>query len=275
MAGIKQISDRQDKWRQERPESGGGSGQNYYPRTGDIVFFYFMSTGEDDDPYMEVFWSHEIPAQQQGRFSTYKYCPVQSEHNTDYKCAYCDGTYKLKKRMMIWMYVVEILQTQLREGEQLPTVNWRGRNYFKREVNEVRLWDTSAWRESPLDDIINLASQIGNLHAFMFELHAVGEGLQRRYKVYIQQGSQGFPAAAYQKGKETAQPLRELLADSIAEVPTEQRPETVSVPSLTSGPAVAAYTPPTGFTSAPAPVPAPTPMPNSGSPQEDDHRRLF
>jgi len=291
LAGIREIQQRQAQWQEEKPE---GQGLNYFPRAGDIVFFYFMSTGEDQDPFMDVFWSHEIPAQQQGGWPTLKYCPAESGIDHSYQCQHCLAGIKVKKRMMVWMYVQEVLHTILRQGENLPTVNYMGRNYFRREINDVRLWDTSAWRESPLDDILFLGQQTGNLHAQQFTLHVSGERLDRRYKIYVQQGSQGFPRELFEGSKPKCKPVLEILREQIAQVATEERPAAANV-AASPEPVTQAYTPPSaaappwaqGQEPVPAeqPVAAPavpatsqpeaSPTPATETSAKPEHERLF
>lgn len=294
MAGIREMRQRQAQWAQERPE---GQGQNYFPRNGDIVFFHFISTGEDGDPFFEIFYSHEIPAQGQGQWPTLKFCPRATGLDDNYDCPHCVTDIKTKKRMMMWLHVYEILHTTLRQGETLPTVTYMGRNYFRREVNDVRVWDTSAWRESPVDDILNLAEQIGNLHTYVFTLHVTGEQLDRRFKVYIQQGSKPFDGTLYNAAKAKCQPILDMLMDQIKPVSTEQRPVAQPQPvPAAAAPSAQVYTPPGAGAAQPAapisgeytppggwpepqkdptqPGPPSPPQPAEGETQ-GEHKRLF
>lgn len=241
MAGIKDLRERQQQIEAERPQ---GGGQWLYLREGDLVFFHFLSSGEDDDPYMEVFESHELPAQKEGGFGTLKFCPKSLVATSDLPCPLCDQDIKKKDRMMLWFWVTEILRTQLKQGEQLETVFYSGRNYFKQPVNGLRIWDASAWRESPLADIIFLGEQLGNLRASQMNLVSTGSGMDRRYKIHVVPNSGALPEEILVQIKQDilAKPIVEVLREQLLGTETVRRPEPVSVTSSAPG-TVKAYTP--------------------------------
>jgi hypothetical protein len=255
MAGIKDLRERQQQIEAERPK---GGGQWYYPREGDLVFFHFLSSGEDDDPYMEVFEGHELPAQREGGFGDVKFCPKSLVATSDLPCPLCDQDIKKKDRMMIWFWIDDILRTQLKQGEQLETVFYSGRNYFKQPVNGLRLWDTSAWRESPLADIIFLGEQLGNLRASQMNLVSTGGGLDRRYKIHVVPNTGALPDEIVAQAKQEAKPVIDILREQLLGIETVRRPAPVA--EISTPGTVKAYTPGAPVTSpAPASTYKPTP----------------
>lgn len=282
MSGINQIRQRQQEWEQKRPANGGG-GDNLYLKNGDIVFAHFLSSGEDDDPFMEVYYAHEIPPQAAGGFGTFKYCPVESGHDDNYACAYCaqDG-FKLKKRMMIYFHVQRILHISVKDGVQLPTMDYMGRTYYVRDMNRALLWETSAWNESPLNDILFLAmSMTGpdgrtSLRQQQIILVATGDNLVRRYKIYPYQGTAPLPDELVAKAKQTVKPVIQLLRESLATPATQPNPvasvQTPTAPPVPIPPTAPPIPQPVAANPIPqpaveydvTPVPDPTPAPPPG-----------
>lgn len=245
MAGLRDIQVRQQQY-QAKVSSGGGTDQLWL-KNGDLAFVHFLSTGDDNDPYIEVYLAHEIPATEQGGYPMRRYCPVESGHDPGYDCEYCKGseTYKLKERMIMWFWVYDILHVQLRNPEeQLPIVEYQGRNYYRREVNRPLMWEDSAWRESPLDEIIFMGAQFGNLRNKQMILSRKGDGFQTRYKFYPNYESEPFNASLL---TENPQPVIEYLHSTIQEVPATTRPEPGAVETYGQ--------------SAPAPAPSSDPAP--------------
>lgn len=276
MPGINQLLNRQEKWRQERPEGTGGS--SFYPREGDIAFFHFLSTGEDDDPFFDVFYSHEIPAKQQGGWPTYRYCPVDSETIPDHDCRDCAEGYKTKKRMAMWLHVYDILRIQTKDGDpQWPTVAYQGRTYFKVEMNKPLFWETSAWRDSCLNDILFLGQQLnGNLQACQMNLITTGQNLTRRYKCFTVVGSAPFDPNVYNAdlqlmdgADQVVKPVFDILMAQTARVDTQQMPQAaetyqVGAPAQAPAPTQAPAAPrPAARQAAPTPAYAPSGAPAS------------
>lgn len=248
MAGLRQIQEQQEKWNAEG-KGGGGEFNAIYPKKDDLVFYHFMSTGEDNDPYFEVYFAHELPPAKEGAFSTLKYCPVESGHDENYPCKYCAAGIKTKKRMAMWLHVSDHLHAAPVQGLQLETIQYNGRNYFLRRINEPRIWETSAWRESCLTDIIFQGASMGNLHNAQFQLITTGDGRDRRYKVVALFNSPPFDRATYEADKPKCTPVIPWLMESIKEMPmaTGDAPvyqrETAGAPAAAPAPAAAAYQP--------------------------------
>jgi hypothetical protein len=218
MAGLRQIQEQQEKWNAEG-KGGGGEFNAIYPKKDDLVFYHFMSTGEDNDPYFEVYFAHELPPAKEGAFSTLKYCPVESGHDENYPCKYCAAGIKTKKRMAMWLHVSDHLHAAPVQGLQLETIQYNGRNYFLQRINEPRIWETSAWRESCLTDIIFQGASMGNLHNAQFQLITTGDGRDRRYKVVALFNSPPFDRATYEADKPKCTPVIPWLMESIKEMP--------------------------------------------------------
>lgn len=220
MAGINQIQNE----RAQRPVNSGPS-NNLFLKNGDIAFLHFIGTGNDDDPYIEVFLAHELPPRGEQQWPTPTYCPVLSQHDESYPCPNCGGGYKTKERMRMWFYVYTILHKTLREGEQLQAVNFGGQTYYKRDVNRPLVWDNSAWRESILDEVIFQYSTLGNLRNTQFTLRATGEGKDRRYKLTPVSNTGQFDDNLLNDFRNDVKPIRELLLAEIKPVEVVHRPE--------------------------------------------------
>lgn len=239
MAGLKEIAERQQRWSDEKPQMG-----NFlYLSEGDIAFAHFVSTGQDGDPFWEVFYAHEIPPTQQGGYTKRVYCPVESGFDQNYRCQYCLDGVKAKKRMMMWFWVYSIYHAQLKQGQQFPMVTHGGKPYYREDINDARLWDTSAWKESPLYDILYLGEQLANLNDLVVQVIAVGAGLDRRYKIHTVINSTPIEATVLEEARKRSRPILDVLNEQITPVPTVERQ-----------PTPAPATPPF-----PAPIQTPTP----------------
>jgi len=240
----------------------GGSNTDLWFRKDDIAIAHHMShlSPGQDEPYFEVYVVHEYPATGQGKYPTKKYCPVESGHDGNYDCAGCRDSIKTKDQVIMWFWVYNILHANLTEKDgQLDQVNWNGKTYFNREVNKPLLWDTSAWRESPLDDILMLAAQLGDLHKTRVNLAASGENLTRRYKHYMEPGSPEFDEDLFEEGKKVITPVIEILRSRLVTMPTQANPANATILDFGKGagsPAVPAvvkpFTPAGGASSVPA-----------------------
>lgn len=265
--GITQITENKKVWEANRPQ---GGGNRLFFRAGDIAFAHFIGSGNDDDPYMEVFIAHELPADQPGGYPKLKYCPNLSNHDSAYECEYCDAGLKTKERMNIWFYVYQVLhsvQPETKTGEKidLPRVDFAGKTYWKRDVNRPLLWEASAWRESPLGDIIFQYGQLGDLRARVMTIRATGNGLERRYKIDPLFDSGPFDPNVLNNLPDDQKPtnVRADLLDDLKPVETVENPNNAPAQPFVFGSQPAAPMP---APIPPAPVPQAVPEP---APQQE------
>ncbi len=187
MASIKELAERQQE-QEAAAETRKQSFNNYYPQEGDRVFFAFVWTGEDGDEWFEYYGAHEVPPGPNQNFASRVFCPVLTRWSSE-PCRYCGQDLNTKEMMRIGMYVFSILRKNPpKAGQVPPLVNYQGQQYYAETVNDYRVWDTSAWNESPFKDIIWHANA-GQIQAQQFELAATGSKLARRYKIHPLQGS--------------------------------------------------------------------------------------
>lgn len=221
MAGLQEAQAAMAKWRAEGKDSEGSGGMlSYWPRTGDVVQFHFITSGKDGDPYFEVYQAHEIPAATPGAFSTLKPCPVVSGLDLNANCMGCNAGHKLKKRFRVWLYVANIYRTKLREGEQLPLVQLQGRQFYQQTVDGPMVWDSSAWRDGALSDIMALFDALnGDLRATGCVLQVTGEGFDRRFKLWAPPGQMTpLPAEVYQSIQPQIKPIKDMLKAELTPV---------------------------------------------------------
>jgi hypothetical protein len=245
LAGIKDIQAREALWKEQNVAQGGGEMYRLFLGNGDRVFFNNLWTGEDGDPMFESYISHEYPAQRAGQWSQQKLCPVQSGFDVNYDCPGCRDDVKFKRRMAMWFYVTDILYAAPRENEQLPTTNYNGQIYFHRSVNGFRLWDTSAWKESPHDTFMENAHQ-GYLLPYTWHMHSSGANKDRRYKANMMPNTPGTTPELIAKARAECVPIKQWLMDQLNAVPT------VAAPA-----AGGTFQPPSFQTTGMAPAPAP------------------
>lgn len=238
---------------------GESSGLLIYPKNGEIAPFYFMSTGQDDDPMFEVFFAHEWPKAPGQLYPPIRYCPVLSGHDLNYDCVGCKMGYKVKKRMAMWLYILSQYVTTLREGETLPMVNFNNQMRYERQVQGVRLWETSAWRDSCLGQIFIIGGQLGgDLQGMMMQLTARGDSKERRYDIATIPGTGHFPADIYQQYFGDCKPIRQYLAETLKApdvVAAPQVPQTPQMATLPPTQAPSLALPPLIVQAAAAPVP--------------------
>jgi len=245
---MSSLDDARKKIEERRSQQKTGGGVDLWIRENDLVIAHFLCTGGENDPYFDTYVSHEYPAKVQGGYNTLKYCPVESGHDENYDCQGCKDGAKTKDRMAMWFWVYDILHANLKAGESFPAVTWNNKSYFRREVNGPKCWDTSAWRESPLDDIIMLGAQLGNLQKTRINLLRTGSGMQTRFKLYMEPGSPALDDAIRDQGLAMIRPVYEVLREQLTGVATQANPAAQEMPSN-----VLPYTPATG------PAPAYTP----------------
>jgi len=277
MGSIQEMQDRQAKWDREKPEGSGGN--ELYPRNGDIIYGYVLWAGEADDPFLELYWAHEVPSPQPGGFAKNVCCPVQNEFEPNARCQHCIDGAKLKRRMTMWWYVDQILHSFLKQGEQYPLVQYQGKPYYQQIVNDFRLWNASAWRESPWHDIEILVGQIGSLRNMAVQMTAGGEGKDRRYKIHVVPNTPALGEEIVKAAFEKCRPVMDILSQQWEQVPTEQRvlpPESpLTAPASVGAPLSAAPLPGASYVGPqevaasgfPAPA-APSPFPPAAGPQQ-------
>ena len=255
MAGIQEARAKGEQWAQQGKGTGGDF-RLYYPYKDDVVFCHFMWTGLEGDPNWEEYLAHEYPAPPgSNKYTTYRTCPVESGFDVNYDCEGCKEGVKLKKRMAMWLYISNILTKRApAQGETLPVVQYMGSTYYNREVNGVRLWDTSAWKDSPLDTILYIGETLINagqtMHYAQFTLNVHGEGRDRRFKVIQVPGGIPLDGNIYTREKPNCEPIRDWLMMQL------KPSELVAAPSATFAPA-AAFAAPPAAPQAPQAPPAP------------------
>ncbi len=221
MVGIADIRRQTQQWLEEGKLPTGGGGERLFLNADDIVFFYFLSKGDDNDPFFELYMAHEYPPTTPGAFRTLRTCPVLSEFDQNYPCAGCRADIKAKPQMAMWLLISDILRATKKDDQQFPSVAWEGRTMWHEKVEGLKLWDTSAWRDSPLNDIMMLREVFhGDLHAARMQLRVTGSGLSRRYKIFAEPNSPHLPADEYSRFAAQAKPVRQLLMERLNAVAT-------------------------------------------------------
>lgn len=273
---------RRQQWAAEKPVYSGGNELRFSTLGGELVFGYFVSSGEDADQFINIYKGHAVPTvTSKGiKISVVKFCPILS--GVGEQCAYCDaGNTDFKDRMAMWLYISDILHTNLPAEKQFPTVPYGGRVYFREEVNAFKLWYSSAWKESPWDDIVRFHTLYKGLHNFMWQMVVSGAGMARRYKMYAMPEPAQFTAEMYEKAKQECRPIPELLKESLAG-PVQAAPAVAEQQTFTPGAAapgptiLQAFAPglPGGAPTAAAPKEAPPGVLPPVTPEEDSRRPL-
>lgn len=241
-SSLREMNERMAQWMNEKP-SFEGFGNELRLATNDLVLFQFVGNGNDGDQFIKIYRSHIIPAVTSTgqRFSKAQYCPLQSGDEAVRDCPLCQqGHDDIKERMSVWMYVSNILHTQLPqkipEGKQFSQTLYEGRAYFNEEVNDFKIWHASAWRESPWQDIVKLGEIYHGLHNFTAQMVAVGDGTARRYKLYSIPQSPFLSPETYAAAKEQCETIPSILRKQISNAvlpnpqntqqqPTQTRPQ--------------------------------------------------
>jgi hypothetical protein len=223
MSSLQAMNERMNQWMAEKPTFDGGNELRL--NRDDLAIFQFVSSGNDGDQFIKVYRSHIVQAiSKKGKpYNTHRYCPVQS--GDDVPCPLCDqGVKDIKERMSIWMYVMDIMHTQLPQEKQFPMVLYEGKNYYREEVNGWRIWNTSAWRDSCWPDIIKLGNIYSGLQNFTAQLICTGDGLNRRYKVFALPNSAALTTEMYARAKEECESIPLILNKQINS-PVENNPQ--------------------------------------------------
>lgn len=288
-SSLAAMNERMNQWMASKPQALDFA-KEWRPAPKQIIIFHFASNGDDGNRFIMPYRAHVIDtlSKNNKRFTTHKYCPV-ANGDSDPQCSYCEvGHNDIKERMSIWMYVSYLLHATLPAEKQFPVVGWNGTNYFMEEVNDFKIWHTSAWKESPWIDINTHYSMYKGLHNFQAQISVVGENLARRYKLFALPNSQAFPAELYEQAKTELEPIPEMLIKDLATAVQVAPPQTgasANAPALVISPfqpaqspvSVAPWTP---VTTAPAPVAMVQPTIESDTApnppavtQEEDQRR--
>lgn len=202
------------QWQAEKPSYDSNSrlaGFNH----GDLVLFQFAANGDDGDSLIKAYRAHAFPiVTAKGRNTTFRYCPRANDGGD---CTYCaQGHTEIKERMAMWMYVYNFLHTQMPTDKNYPLTPFEGANYFNEEVLGFRLWQGSAWKESPWLDINKLFEMYKGLHNFVCQLQITGRDLGRRYKVFAMPNSGALPPELYERAKQECGSIREMLINEMA-----------------------------------------------------------
>lgn len=279
---LQAMAQRREAWLNEKPQ--GGFGQDLRLKEGDQVYFQFVSTGKDGDDFIYMYRAHAIASTSNNgqQMTNFRYC-LQANEGAD--CPYCQqGHSDIKERMSIWMYVTAILHASMPANtppdKMFPQIQYQGRVFFKEDLNDFKVWHTSAWRESPWSDILKLDQMYDGLNKFSCELTATGANFNRRYKLYAVPNSPAPGPEIYTAAKEKCQPIKEILKAQLAG-PVAVNPQT-QPQQQNNGSNVIPWTPPgsgqvTGFTpfsqptqdSAPPWEPTPTQQPAENIPTGD------
>jgi hypothetical protein len=251
MAGVNELRARGEQWAQEGKGATAGSGRELWLKDGDKALCWFLWTGADGDPYFETYLAHEVPSKVAGQFAKKVYCPVESGFDLNYPCRYCVDGLKTKPMMAMWLHVTDVFHRSIREGEQLSVVQYQGQNLYHRPINAPRIFNTSAWRESPKDAIFENAAALGNMHALPFQLSCVGTGTATRYRLTAMVGYPPFDPQQYAKDVAECEPIVQWLTEGLKTVAVATAP-------VLAGPAAPAFQM-AGAAPAPAPVFAPPP----------------
>lgn len=266
ISALRQMNDRRTQWLNEKPTGDWGDQLNY--QEGDLIIFQFVSSGDDGDTFIKLYRSHEYDiVTKNGRpSSTHRYCTIQNGEPD--ACPHCDsGHNTMKERMSIWMYVDSILHTTMPPEKQYEQVQYQGRWYFREPVNGYRIWHTSAWRDSPWNDILNIAEMYKGLHGFTGQMSVVGSGLNRRYKVYALPNTPGITPELYEEAKTKCMPIPQILRQQMTtQVQSAPVPGTTQAPPGAVTAWAPAQTPPTTVVPAWTPVAPSAPSQSQAAP---------
>ena len=288
MTSLRDMNARREQWMAEQPQWGGGN--ELYLNEGDTVLFFFASNDGTDD-LIKHYWSHAYDGRtKSGRpMDILRYCPVKD--GLDVPCPSCvAGNTKLKERMSMWLWVTNILRAQMPKDKQLPQVQYNNQYYFNEEVNDWRIWNTSAWRESPWNDIVKMEGLYKGLHNFTGTIDCIGREMTKRFKFYPIPNSASLPPELYERAKQECQKITERVMlevnQPVAVNPQAQQPPTIGnallgfatanqnpqvtpapVPFVPPGASIPALTLPGLSSSSAASQPAPTlSVPTLGTP---------
>lgn len=223
--GLKEMNERLQKKREESPARSWGNELRL--RDGDLAFVQFVGTGDDGDEWITAYRAHAVDriSQSGQRFTNYVYCP-QDSGNMDLECPLClHGYDTYKDRMVMWFWVRQILHTQRKQDENYPQVDYQGQTYYQEEIDDFRLWENSAWAQSPWDTIMFLYNNYKNkLHGFGAVLMRTGGGgLDTKYSLHSIPETEGISQERYEEAKGRLERIPAWLAKQVGSG-TQARP---------------------------------------------------
>ncbi len=260
---LQQMAQRREQWLNEKPGFSGGNELRL--RSGDDMYGHFIATGEDGDQFIKVYRAHsfDVTNAQGKRLNPIRYCLLQNGDAPE--CPYCQmGHDNIKERMSMWFYVYYIahrtMPANTTPDKMLPQFqDIDGQIKYKEEINDYRVWHTSAWKESPWMDILKLSEFYKGPNKFVLQMSAVGEQLQRRFKIYALPNSIPCPAEIYTAAQEKCTPIPQLLKEALATaVQWSPAPAQQPMQAQAQGPGIIAFNPVAAF-AAPLPTPAAAP----------------
>lgn len=226
--GLAEMNARMNQWMAEKPQGNFNNTTELRLNQNDVVIFQFAASGTDGDRLIKAYRSHifGLVSKNNKRYNEARYCPVQNGDGQE--CPWCAaltsgalaaGTGDLKERMSMWLLVHQILHAsmpQLRQGETMPDwpiVAYEGSNYYMETVNAWKVWHTSAWKESPWQDICRTASMYGSLHAFTAQILCTGAERNKRFKFYVLPNSAALPREYYEQAYNQLTPIPDMLRE--------------------------------------------------------------
>lgn len=218
MNSLRDMNQKMQTWMSEKPQGGFSDTNELRLDTGDVAFLQFVANGNEGQRYIAIYRSHIIPqvGKNGGRFNATRFCPVKSGVS-GVECPLCaQGHTDIKERMSMWFYVSNILHAKLPQNKQFPQVNHQGNFYFNEEINAFKRWDTSAWKNSPWQDILRLSDMYEGLHNFSAQLECVGAGLEKRFKIYAIPNSTGITPELYARANDECGDIAKMLLDEVS-----------------------------------------------------------
>lgn len=269
------MDKRRQQWLADKPVFSGGNELRFSKQGGELVFGYFISSGDDGDRFMSLYKGHSVETitTKGEKISVVKFCPILSGMGEE--CQYCDaGNTAIKDRMSMWFYVTDILHTFLPQEKNFPTQEFGGRVYYREEIQAFKLWNSSAWKESPWEDIVRFQTLYKGLHNLQFMMTVSGAGMARRYKITAMPEPSKLPEEIYERAKSECQAIPEYLKGGTSQ--TQAAPQATAAATFVPGAPIQSQ--PMGSFSSGVATSAPAPAAESSEPmpevkQEENPRR--